>query len=205
MRFNPSIHSDFARLCAVMLRGELLALRCSGRQAQIARGGLRRQLTAQQRHERLHAMMFRSVLAALPSRRVRHERSIQLLDVYEQELDRALDRGDLPESLLGLQVILEGAAVSMLRQLDLRVQTGNAPLQPARCLLVAQEDGHQLIGERALASSMEQRDTAGRLQRASVKYADLVHEVFASCRDALESFGIDPAVYDASHAWRRPD
>jgi hypothetical protein len=188
-----------------MLRGELLALRCSARQAQMSSGGLRRQLAAQHRHEQLHASMFRSVMAALPGRWLLQDRPIRLLDAYERKLDCALDRGDVPESLLGLQVVLEGAAAAMLRRLDLCVQSGNAPLHPTRCLLVAQEDGHQLLGERALASTLKHDLAAERLRRASLEYADMVHEIFASCGDALGSFGVEPAVYDPNETFRRLD
>lgn len=198
MTFTFARRADFTWLCTIMLRGEALALRCAERQERLAPDGpLRRQLAAQRRHEHLHVTSFQSVLALLPRYRgLEHDRALRLLDAYERKLDDALRRGDLVESLLGLQVILEGAAAAVLRQLDLSVQSGKAPLQPARSMLIAHEDGHRLLGERAVSSALSVGHKAERLQEAAQEYGQVARDILIACRAPLAGFGVGPATHD---------
>ena len=116
-----------------------------------------------------------------------------LLCAYETRVSGVLEAGDLAHSVVGLQVIFEGAAAWLFRAVQL--EPGHAPLEPVRRILERQERAHQDFGHRALTMLGAYRSHTS-LAGAGQEYAERVADLLAACEPLLGRFSVALDDYD---------
>ncbi len=137
--------------------GERIAHDCASAQAGLAgRDGQRRFFLAQARQERMHAFLFGRVADWLAPRDPVSHPALAHLASYRRLLKSAIRRGDLLETVLAEQVVLEGVGEAVLHRIEAGLVTRRAPLTRLRRLLIEQEEAHAGFGARALARAVEQ-------------------------------------------------
>lgn len=143
---NLAVGPELVPLCSLVLAAERLSMRCAGMQAALARGlPFERMFLAQQRHERGHVALFRSVLAFSRPGGETLVKPLAALATYERRLVSALARGDLAASLVGLQVVLEGIGTNLFSSL-----TVSPALERIKRAVLLQEEAHHELGARVL-------------------------------------------------------
>lgn len=193
MRILPDLAKmpEWIALCELLLQAEGVSMRCSARQASLA-GDVRlaRLLGAQSRHEAGHVALFQAVLRSAPARyRAGLRQPLAALLAYERRLDDALCRGDLSLSLIGLQVVLEGIGIELLRRFD-----GAPALRPLRRVLLHQEQRHHRLGLSLLNSPGTTQFSSGAEQFVCAGQ-DLLHASRSLLEHVgLSTEGIDPAL-----------
>jgi hypothetical protein len=132
-------------------RGEELAAECAKRQAALAPcPSWSRFLLLQARHERYHAQVFQSGVRLLAARMSVPRAASPAMAQYRRLLEDALTRRELPETLLALQVVLEGLGEVVLERLDEAMGARAMGLARLRRTILRQEHAHYGFGGRAL-------------------------------------------------------
>lgn len=176
-------------LLDVLHAGELLAAHTAARQARLAPlPWMRRALATQAQQEQQHAAMARTALQAVGA----HRRVPDLLTALRARLEHDLAVADLAASLIGLQGVIEHLGEALLEFLGTREHPARALLNPLRAHVLAQEQGHVLLGGRCLAALAPPRDP------------DAFYIYLALGRDlAAETAGLlDDARLDGDTFWR---
>ncbi|NKB36102.1 MAG: hypothetical protein GKR93_02885 [Gammaproteobacteria bacterium] len=140
---------QIARLFNFLLMGEQLAHDCARRQSLIFEDTpSRRFLQAQARQEALHAKIFKAGIGILAPRGIGEPLAQTEMSQYRSLLESALDRGDKLESLLGMQILLEGMGDVALKRISSGFASRNLAFNRVRKLIVGQEDAHHNFGLR---------------------------------------------------------
>lgn len=193
---------ELVDLCVVMQHAETIAMQCSGKQAELAATQpLKRRLEAQHRHEAAHAALFHSFVAWAPQRCCAgHGRALAALELYHQRLDAALARGDLADSLVGMQVVLEGIATALLHCFDPFRGRPDRLMEQVRATLLRQEAAHHDLGIRSLEGLIVRPADGERLRRSAHDYAMAGRSLLDACDDLLRRFAVESADYDPARA-----
>jgi hypothetical protein len=134
-------------------RGERIAQRIAGRQVALAPDTrAARFFRSQARQEGLHARVFDTAarwLHAAPGELPRDP-----YDAYEQHLQRAADRGDYAETVVGTQIVLEALGEVLLARLEGGLARHGAGFGMLRRMMLAQEAAHHAFGQAAVASML---------------------------------------------------
>lgn len=206
----PPNRCELARLFSSLEYGERIAQRCAARQSYLV-SDLRhaRFLRRQAKQERLHAFIFGRITAWLaPGAAPPPARGLR---VVEAMLDNALRSGDLAESLLGQQVVIEGLGETLLTRLGAGAAPLGFGLSRLQRRLVGQEHAHHTFGIRVLQELLESGSI--RAEWASEKarrYLDVIDGMFCECADIFDALDEDPAVHRADvhrrlPAWLSPE
>lgn len=197
MRIGSDERTLLARLFGVLAAGEALAEDCAKGQARLAVDGRsRRFFLAQARQEALHRKVFEGTLLWLRPRGCRSVAHNPSLRAYRTLLLGALDRGDLAETLLAQQVVMEGLGEAVLEQLDEGVSTRGLGYSAIRRTLLRQEHAHHRFGLRALQRLVQHDPLAkDRLRQRAEDYLALSDALLKSHAALFEFFEEDPAVY----------
>ncbi|MEO8536947.1 MAG: hypothetical protein ABI533_05430, partial [Betaproteobacteria bacterium] len=114
---HVDIGPELVPLCAIVLASERVSMHCAGLQASLARGHeFARSFHAQRRQERLHVALFAALLAMGRSGGDSADRAVAAVAEYERRLLASLSRGALAESVVGLQIVLEGVGASLFNR-----------------------------------------------------------------------------------------
>lgn len=198
-----------ALLFALLRSGEVVAEHIARRQAEHMNGRARVFLRGQARQEAFHAHVFSGAIRVLRPKGVA-SKSDQHMARYRLLLDDALDRGDVAESLVGQQVVLEALGEVLLSAVDRSIERRGLGFRRLRRIILAQERAHHAMGDRLLLAMLSdapaERD---RLRAAAASYLSIVDDMYADNAGLLSDFGEDPAVHRrAIHAalpeWMRP-
>src|SRR5574340_847598 len=158
MLVRPDERVPIARLLRFLEQGEELARDCAKAQATLApEAGMRSFLLGQARQEGYHAVVFRGAIAWLAPRHLGSCPRLQPLERYRTLIEDAIRRGDLAETLLAEQIILEGLGEAILKRIDAGLVKRNAPFGRLRRILVRQEEAHHEFGRRALDRAIRPR------------------------------------------------
>jgi hypothetical protein len=192
-----------ARLLQFLERGERLAHDCARAQAALSPdAGMRRFLLGQARQEYYHAMVFQGVIGWLAPRHVGASPLLSPLERYRALLEEALKDGNLAETLLAEQIILEGLGEAILARIEEGLVKRHAPFARLRTILLHQEAAHHDFGrrtlDRALSAGAESVET---LHLRAQDYLALTDAMVAGVADLFESIDEDPSLY-ASRAKR---
>lgn len=120
MLIKPNERFPLARLLQFIELGEQVAHDCAKAQAPLApEPGMRQFLEGQSRQEGQHAFAFQTAIAWLAPSHLGASPFWKPFKDYRRLIESALRRGDLYETLLVEQVILEGLGEVTLRKLEL--------------------------------------------------------------------------------------
>lgn len=198
MLISSQESSQLARLFGLLAAGEQIAADCARRQARLARDrSMRRFLKAQALQESTHALIFRGAASRLDGKGGARRQSLRPLERYRGYLERSLERGDLVESLLGQQVILEELGEVILVTLDRGMENRGLGLRSLRRMILRQEHAHHHFGARRL----EAECAAGRVSPSELRvkaegYLALVDEMLSGHAAIFEALREDPDEYD---------
>jgi hypothetical protein len=196
-----------ARLLQFLERGERLAHDCAKAQARLApEEGMRRFLLGQARQEYSHALVFQGAIAWLAPRHVGAGSLLPSLEQYRALLEEALRKGDLNETFLAEQVILEGLGEAILSRMEEGLVTRRAPFARLRRILLHQEEAHHDFGRRMLDRAFAAgRETPDALRRRARDYLAVTDAMVRSVADLFESIDEDPTLYASRARGNLPD
>jgi hypothetical protein len=192
---TPAQRDQTARLFAVLARGEAIAHDCARRQAELVDDSRsRRFLLVQALQERTHRMLFDSAAGWLApqQKRVLPPAMIE----FEQLLQQALARGDLTESLIASQVVLEGLGEQILIRLNRGLDKQGIGFARQRRVLLHQEQGHFAFGQRLLLRRLQSGQArSGQVQELAGSYLLLVMDIVAEMAEVFDVLDEDTGEY----------
>ncbi len=192
---TPSQRDQTARLFAVLAHGEVMAHDCARRQAELVDDRRsQRFLKVQAQQERVHRILFDRAadLMAPKQKRVIPPAMIE----FEQQLQRALTRADLTESLVASQVVLEGLGEQILERLNRGLDKQGIGLSRQRRVLLRQEQGHFAFGQRLLLQRLQDGQARiGQVQELAGSYLLLVTAMVAEMAEVFAVLDEDASEY----------
>ena len=195
MNIAPDEKIQIARFLNFLLSGEKTAHRCAKKQARLcADTQLQHFLKNQARQERFHALTFQSAVLWLAPKGVSCPASGHMLQ-YESLLSDAIENHDLPASIFGLQVILEGMGDIILERLNHGINQRGIGYQKIRKAIIAQEDTHHKTGLSYLENNFEDTTMSLQYRHLINDYLFLIDEIFFSLRGLLDYFESDISEY----------
>ena len=202
----PDQRRSAARLFTLLRAGELVAERVASRQATLVEDPfVKRFCLGQARQEAFHARLFGTITHILCPKGVRSSQ-VPAMPKYQALLDDALPRGDLAESLMGQQVILEAFGEVLLTAVDRGIQERGLGFGRLRRIILAQEEAHHATGKRLLEETIAGHSATRRLLQArAADYLDLVEEMFTVGAPLFLAFDEDPAEYRRQFKAKLPD
>ena len=186
-----------AHLLQFLLQGEVLAHDCAKRQAQLCNQSEHRKfLKKQSRQEFFHAKVFDQGINLLNSKGLGSPLGKRPMQRYRMMIEDALDRGDLNESLLGMQIILEGLGDVTLEKSNTKFLNSGTTFDKLRNIVLGQEDAHHQFGlnyfEQQYASDTE---IPSYLVDRARDYISLTHEMLDSVQSLFEYFEVNSEDY----------
>ena len=180
---------NIARLFNLLAQGEHIAMNCAARQAELADPVSRRFFLNQAKQELFHAKAFKAGIAILAPRGVGEPIGEKAMTQYGQLINSALDRGDLLESLLGMQIILEGLGDVALNRMSHAIPDEGAVFRHVYRLIVGQEDAHHRFGLRQFQRHVESKDgVPEHIYQHGEHYLELINDILFSVQPLLEYF-----------------
>ena len=189
-----------ARLFSFLALGEQLSRDCARKQAKLTNDkAMRRFLLRQARQEAFHKRLFEGAVLYLAHRGIRRPPSLLPLTRYRQLIERALHEGDLAETLLAQQVLMEGLGEVLLGRIDQGIADREMGLERLRRLILAQEHAHHAFGLRRIERYIvPQNPTHIRLEQRTQEYLGLIEQIFTELSEFFEFFDEDPQAYMSS-------
>ena len=196
MFIAPDHRRSAARLFALLRAGELVAEHVASRQATLVEDPFaKRFCRGQARQEAFHSRVFDTITHILCPKGVR-SLQVPAMPKYQALLDDALARGDIAESLMGQQVILEAFGEVLLTAVDRGIQERGLGFGRLRRIILAQEEAHHATGKRLLEETIAGHSaTRQMLQARAADYLELVEEMFTVGAPLFLAFDEDPAEY----------
>ena len=194
----PTEHRQIARLFDFLLQGEQLAFDCASAQAPLFDDRASRKfLRNQARQEKFHYQVFKSGVGILAPKGISGTPGKAEMQSYRRLLEAALRRGDRAETLLGMQVLLEGLGDVALKHISAGFETRRLQFlcRRVRHLVAGQEDAHHSFGLRRLHSLMQETPAAESLAKRSQDYLELLDRLLDSIAELFEFFDEEPQRY----------
>ncbi len=190
-------HVHLAQLLQFMVLGEQLAHDCAKAQATLVREpGLQRFLAGQAKQEGRHALVFQWAIRWLAPRGPQSLVISHQMNQYRRLLMTALTRGDVAESLLAEQIILEGLGQAILQRLETGLLKRDAPFRKLRQILLQQEEAHHDFGLRTLKRMLDNGQTStDHLRELAPAYLELGKALLFSAQDSFYFIREDPHEY----------
>jgi hypothetical protein len=190
-------HVHLAQLLQFMVLGEQLAHDCAKAQATLVREpGLQRFLAGQAKQEGRHALVFQWAIRWLAPRGPQSLVISHQMNQYRRLLMTALTRGDVAESLLAEQIILEGLGQAILQRLETGLLKRDAPFRKLRQILLQQEEAHHDFGLRTLKRMLDNGHTSiDHLRELAPAYLELGKALLFSAQDSFYFIREDPHEY----------
>lgn len=193
----PGEKAPIARLLTFLEYGERMAQDCAAKQAAaVADPKIARFLKSQARQEAMHAYVFQGAIAWLAPRHLGDAPFLPALESYRRKLDEAFARGDLFETFLAEQIILEGLGEAILRRIEAGLAKREAPFGRLRRILLQQEEAHHAFGERMIerAVAAGQADYEDFFAKAE-DYVALTQTMVLTLADLFDLIDEDPAAW----------
>ncbi len=199
MLVHPDERVPIARLLTFLEYGERLAHDCAKAQAALAADkGPQRFLLSQARQESAHAWVFQGAIAWLAPKHIGDSPFLPALERYRALLEDALQRRDVPETLMAEQIILEGLGEAILARIEEGLAKRSAPFGRLRRVLLHQEEAHHDFGRRMLDRAFAAGATSpGDLRPRAQEYLALTDRMVSTLGDLFESIDEDPQLYMA--------
>jgi hypothetical protein len=159
---------------------------------------MRRFLRSQARQESYHAIVFQANIAWLAPRHLGTCPLLPPLGRYRALIEDAIRRGDLAETLMAEQIILEGLGEAILVRIEEGLAKRNAPFERLRRMLLQQEEAHHGFGCRTLDRMFAAGVTTPEvLWDRGQEYLGLTHAMVATLADLFTSIEEDPTAWAA--------
>ena len=194
MLIRTGLKRQLAHALRVLLQGEQLAHECAQRQATLATGGnIRRFLALQARQERFHAEVFSQIMLTLDPRAAvatADSPACRAMVQWQRRLSADLAARDLPSSLVGMQLVLEGVGAAILKDVDSALDRRGERFAALRRTLRRQEEAHHAFGLRTLERlAASQPELTPRLRAAATDYQHLSATVISECDEVFHALG----------------
>lgn len=197
MLVHPDEKVPIARLLTFLEYGERMAQNCAARQAAATDDvNVARFLKSQARQESMHAYVFQGAIAWLAPRHLGDAPFLSALEAYRRKLDEAFTRGDVLETFLAEQIILEGLGEAILTRIEAGLAKREAPFGRLRRILLLQEEAHHAFGERMIERAVARGQTDyGQLKETAQEYLDLTRSMVLTLSDLFGSINEDPSAW----------
>jgi hypothetical protein len=199
-------------LFTVLAAGEALAHDCALGQAKLtANAHQHRFFTSQARQEAMHRRVFECTALCLAPKGIGSPTVLAPMNAYRTLTESALKRGDLAETLLAPQVVMEGLGEAVLERVDFGLNTRGYGFTKLRRMLMRQEHAHHAFGLRQLKQLFaEGSEIRSRLRERARVYQALSDEILRVQAPLFEFFGEDLQAYQCAArrdlpAWLRDD
>lgn len=195
------IHADerlpVARLLKFLELGERVAQACATSQAALAADpGARRFFRSQARQEGIHAGIFRAASAWLAPRHLGATPFFRPLDRYRRAIEQAVHRGDLAETLVAQQVVMEGLGEVILGRMERGLVKRAARFTRLRRILLQQEAAHHAFGLRAVERVVASGDaSAERLKGRGLEYVEMAGALIMTTQELFSEIDEDAAEF----------
>lgn len=189
---------QISRLFAFLLQGEQLAYDCASKQAIFFNDKTSQKfLKNQARQERFHCQVFKSGVGILSPRGVSNVPGQQEMQAYRQLLSEALDRGDQAESLLGMQIIMEGLGDVAVKHISAGFDYRDVGFMchRVRHLILGQEDAHHAFGLQRFKSLHNNKPIPDYLIQRSQDYLELLESLMGSVSELFDYFDEQAELY----------
>lgn len=191
ININRDEKTHVARLLSFLLSGERVAHCCAAKQALLCNDkAMKHFLIRQSRQERFHALTFQSAILWLAPKGVNNPAKKQMQQ-YESILQESIKNKDLLNSIIGLQVILEGMGDIVLSHLNHGINQRGLGYQKIRKTILAQEDLHHEFGLKHVTTH---KNTV-RSSSDSANYLSLINDIFISFETLFEIFDENSSDY----------
>lgn len=199
MFIHPDQKAPTARLLQFLRDGEYLASDCAKAQSTLVPDpGMRRFLLNQSRQESYHAFVFQGAIAWLAPRHLGACPLLPPMERYRTLIEEAVVRGDLAETLMAEQIILEGLGQAILERIEEGLAIRNAPFGRIRRMLLQQEEAHHGFGCRTLERMFANGVTSPEaLRDRGQEYLALTHDMVATLGDLFTSIEEDATAWAA--------
>ena len=206
MFFAKDERKHIASLFNFLMQGEHLAMECARQQARIfPDASSKRFLANQARQENFHAKVFKAGIGLLAPRGIGAPPGQKPMQSYRRLLEEALTRGDCEESLIGMQIVLEGLGDVTLERISAGFPARGAGFERVRHLVLGQEDAHHGFGMARLEKFIGANDdVSSYLLGRTEDYLWLTEQMMQEVAPLFEYFDEDPAEYSAELRTKLP-
>lgn len=194
----PSQSTQLARLFSLLSQGELLAHHSATQQYWLMNttGNVSHAkfFKRQSQQEHFHSRIFDAAVLWLGDSKIQTQ--CKSLDHYASQIQIALAKGALAESVLATQVILESVGKMVLEGIDGRMQQQNYGLKKIRDTILAQEAEHHEFGQSQLLAIMRKTGASrNTMQHLTQKYLELANNMFDEMDPLFDSLDSDISHY----------
>ena len=195
------------RLFGFMVQGEKLAHNFSNQQSRLFDDThAKRFLKQQSRHELIHVQIFKAGSRFINYRGSKNRPEGNAVRAYARLLDEALLAGNRAETIMGLQVILEGFGDVILERLNGAIEKRGNTLARMRHLILGQEDAHHHFGLQKLELYVQESpELKEYLLKRADNYLELIQQFLDETEEVFSHFHIDPQVYHGKINQNLPD
>jgi hypothetical protein len=199
MLVRPDEKVPIARLLTFLEHGERMARDCAQAQAALAdEAGVRRFLASQSRQEAMHAVVFQGAIAWLAPKHLGDAPFLPALEEYRTMLHDELAGGNLVETYLAEQVVLEGLGEAILTRIEQGLAKRAAPFGRLRRILLQHEEAHHGFGRRQLERAIDHSETDHQfLRQRAQRYLALTDSMISTLCDLLDSIDEDAGAWAA--------
>lgn len=177
------------------MQGEQLAHQCAQQQAQLFNDPVAARFFANQaKQERFHARVFKTGIGIVRPSGIKDDLGKKAFTDYSRELLGAVERGDKLESLIGMQIIMEGLAEVSLQHISDGFPGRGVGFKRIRHVIVGQEEAHHQFGVKQLQTYLPEADL-NKLANTYKVYLELAEGLLYSVRDLFQYFDEDADQY----------
>ncbi len=196
MKIGAGEKIQIARFLSFLLRGEQLAQACAADQAQLTQNRMmQRFLAGQSRQEAIHAHAFKAGILWLAPKGVNCP-ALAEINQYESMLTDALKNRNLPETLLGMQVLLEGMGSVVLNHFNQSIEARGIRFTRMRRAFLMQEASHHAFGIARLEGVINKPEySTSQLSARASEYIGLIHDMLNKLDGLFEYFNEDSEEY----------
>lgn len=204
MKIKSNTRAEIGRLFSCLEYGEQLSHDCAVRQTNLETVDSNRFFIRQARQEQYHAKVFNRVILCITPRGPKQVPAA--LKRFRMRLERAWERGDLVETLVGQQIILEGLGELILYKMDKKFDQRGIGFNRVRKILLHQERGHQTFGHRMVIGLVN--SGVARIEQISIlasEYLVLVDRILNDLQPMFDVVGADANQYKIELRERLPN
>lgn len=182
---------QIACLFAFLLQGEHLAFDCATQQfALFDDKPSQKFLKNQAQQEKFHCRVFKAGIGITAPRGVSNIPGEKEMLTYRRLLTEAWERGDQAETLLGMQIMLEGLGDVAVKHISdgFEYRGIGSMCQRVRHLILGQEDAHHAFGLQRFNTIFDGKPVSKHLIQRSQDYLELLDSLMISVADLFSYF-----------------